>query len=357
MNGIKSEVTVKSEFDTHTPPGSGYMDDDFYEDTGELQMPPPGSDRDLWLTRVPDWLWAKISEWDDIATGNPNDQIQLGEIVAFPDPSVKGGINQTKPMQMFLGEHWKQKTQLPSAFELEPLSNNEALKNTYVFSEKNLPGYKPNSKNNANGASGAAQDPKARVFKRGKYRKAVPKHTALLGRPARQFLAKPLNTQDYIVFDAQRHRQAVFGSNMKTNIVENFRNLNEMTANEKTQARFNSFIQTAAPRKSNQLNKAARLPRNELVDILHGMFDQYKYWPMKAIKQQTNQPEAYLKEVLTEIAQLVRSGPFASCWTRSMQFEMRNSGQDGQPPGTENMQNLPDVPDSPGDDDEMEDVL
>ncbi|PVH98132.1 transcription initiation factor IIF [Periconia macrospinosa] len=356
MNGIKPDPDIKSEYEAHTPSGSGYMDDDFYEDTGELQMLSKGADRDLWLTRVPDWLWAKISEWDDIAAGDPNDQIQLGEVIAFPDPLEKDGISKTKPMRVFMGDQWKQKTQLPGAFELEPQStNNVVLKNTYIFSEKNLPGYKPNAKGGAGNSFGAVQDPKNRVFKRtGKYRKAVPKHTALHGSPARQLFAKPLNTQEYIEFDAARHRQAVLGSNMKTNIVENFRNLNEMTANERTQTRFNSFIKTAVPRKSNQLNKAARLPRNELVDILHSMFDEYKYWPMKALKARTNQPEVYLKEVLSEIAHLVRSGPFASCWTRSAQFESRSSNKDEIPPDAVNM---PDIPDSGDDEDEMEDVV
>ncbi|CAI6286104.1 unnamed protein product [Periconia digitata] len=354
MNGIKPDPDVKSEYDDQMLSGSGYMDDDFYEDTGELQMP-KGADPDLWLTRVPDWLWAKISEWGDLAGGDPNEQIQLGEIIAFPDPLEKDGISKSQPMRLFMGDHWKQKAQLPGAFELEPLhTNREVLQNTYVFSEKNLPGYKPSAKGAAPGGFGAVQDPKARIFKRGKYRKAVPKHTALVGSPALQYFAQPLNTQEYIAFDAQRHSQAVLGNNMNTNIVENFRNLNEMTANEKTQEKFGKFIKAPVAKKSNQLNKAARIPRNELVDILHGLFDRYKYWPMKAIKATTNQPEVYLKEVLGDIAQLVRSGPFASCWTRHSQFnDTRASLNDEKPPDAEN------IDDNTGDDeeDEMEDVM
>jgi transcription initiation factor TFIIF subunit beta len=78
---------------------------------------------------------------------------------------------------------------------------------------------------------------------------------------------------------------------------------------------FKNLIKPAgAPR--TQINKAARIPRNELIDMLHGCFDEYMYWPMKALKARTKQPEAYLKEVLQEIAVLVKGGPFASNWKR-----------------------------------------
>lgn len=63
-----------------------------------------------------------------------------------------------------------------------------------------------------------------------------------------------------------------------------------------------------------QENKAARIPRNELLDKLHDCFKEYKYWPMSALKQRLNQPEHYLKETLSMIAELVRSGPYNATW-------------------------------------------
>lgn len=354
MNGIKQEPDIKME-DALTPSGSGYMDDDFYEDTGELQLPTKGVEKDIWLTRIPDWLYDKISKWDELVEGNDDDQIQIGEVIAFPDQMEKSGINKTQPMRLFFDDRWRQKSDLPTAFELEPQrTKGEVLNNTYIFTEKDLPGYKPSNvgqnKYGPSGGFGAVQDPKARIQKRGRYKKAIPKQTALIGSATRQYLAKPLNTQDFISFEAARHRQAVQGANAKTNIIEtnSFNEFNEM---DKTQSKFNSFIRPLHKGKS-QINKAARIPRNELVDQLHMLFDEYMYWPMKSLKQRTRQPEAYLKEVLGDIAHLVKSGPFASCWARQSVYNTNPNAsmKEEVPPDTG-------APDSGDDEDEMEDVV
>jgi len=349
MNGFKPDPDVKADHDTITPSGSGYMDDDFYEDTGELQLPIKGAERDLWLTRIPDWLYDKISNWDELAEGNDDDQIVLGDVLAFPDPSEKDGISKTQPMRMFFDERWKQKSQLPTAFELEPQSiKGDMLKNTYIFTEKDLPGYKHSGLgqnrygNPGYGGYSGVQDPKARVYKRTKYKKAIPKQTSLVGTATRQYLAQPLSTREFITFDAARHKQAIQGSNLHTNIVDHINELNEMG---NAQGRFDSFIRPASKRKS-QLNKAARIPKNELIDLLHKCFDRYQYWPMKTLKQETRQPEAYLKEVLTEIAILVKSGPFASNWARSGNYASAMA------------ELAPDADDESADEeDEMEDVV
>lgn len=67
--------------------------------------------------------------------------------------------------------------------------------------------------------------------------------------------------------------------------------------------------------KKPQENKAARIPEDVLLDRLLRAFKEYKYWPLRALKQRTNQPEAYLKETLQKIAYLVKTGQFANNWT------------------------------------------
>lgn len=89
---------------------------------------------------------------------------------------------------------------------------------------------------------------------------------------------------------------------------------------------FKSFVKPPTPARS-QLNKAARIPKNELIDLLHQCFDEYKYWPMKSLKQRTKQPEAYLKETLQEIAVLVKGGSFASHWMRQAIYDRDLSHQ------------------------------
>lgn len=63
-----------------------------------------------------------------------------------------------------------------------------------------------------------------------------------------------------------------------------------------------------------QESKAARIPQNELLDLIHNAFKKYKYWSLKALKAEVNQPEAYLKQTLELVAHLVRTGPYAMTW-------------------------------------------
>ena len=70
----------------------------------------------------------------------------------------------------------------------------------------------------------------------------------------------------------------------------------------------------ASARKRGQHFKAARMPRNDLLDVFFDLFREYTYWPFSALKQRVQQPEAYLKEVLEDIAVLSKSGPHMSQW-------------------------------------------
>lgn len=319
-----------------------YMDDEFYEDTGELSL--PSQDSDVWLTRIPDWLYSAVSQWDNLAEGNDNDQIQLGEVVAFATTS---GIDKSKPMRVFLNDSWRAKAKLPTAFQLDPSqTSDEVLRSTYVFTEKDLPGYRPTGYGNR---GGAVQDPKARIQKRSRYKKAIPKQTALIGHATRHYTANPLETKEYKDFSAARIKLAIQGNNTKTIITKetDFTNLNHL------QKRFESFIKPNQKAKTQQ-NKAARVAKEDLVDMLHAAFDEYQYWPMKALKVRTKQPEQYLKDVLQEIAQLVKSGSFASTWQRLPFFnDARNLSKQQQGAAA--------APEGEGDDsdgeDEMEDVV
>lgn len=71
--------------------------------------------------------------------------------------------------------------------------------------------------------------------------------------------------------------------------------------------------------------KATRMPRNELMDILFAAFDKYPYWSFKGILEHTNQPTQYLKEVLTEICILNKRGPYAGNYQLKPEFKDRES--------------------------------
>lgn len=50
------------------------------------------------------------------------------------------------------------------------------------------------------------------------------------------------------------------------------------------------------------------MPQNQLLDALFGLFREKAFWSVKELRLKTEQPEAYLKETLGQIATLHRSG-------------------------------------------------
>ena len=57
-----------------------------------------------------------------------------------------------------------------------------------------------------------------------------------------------------------------------------------------------------------QFERMARMPKNQLLDLLFKLFAERVTWPIKLLREKTQQPEAFLKETLGEIAFLHRSG-------------------------------------------------
>jgi len=98
--------------------------------------------------------------------------------------------------------------------------------------------------------------------------------------------------------------------------------------------------------------RAARIPKNQLLDILFQCFRQYEYWPLKALRKRTDQPEAYLRETLDEIAVLNKSGRFTNLWSLKAHYR---EADDATTPAVQGP--APDEEDGSGDDEEMEDVV
>lgn len=65
----------------------------------------------------------------------------------------------------------------------------------------------------------------------------------------------------------------------------------------------------------------ARMPRNQLLDMLFGLFREREHWAVKMLRERTQQPEAYLKEVLSEIAFMHRSGEHNGTWELMANFK------------------------------------
>ncbi len=71
-----------------------------------------------------------------------------------------------------------------------------------------------------------------------------------------------------------------------------------------------------------QFERMARIPRNQLLDELFRLFhEERERWSIKALRERTQQPEAYLKEVLSDVAFLHRSGEFNGTWELMANFK------------------------------------
>jgi transcription initiation factor TFIIF subunit beta len=113
---------------------------------------------------------------------------------------------------------------------------------------------------------------------------------------------------------------------------------------------------TADPKKARKQKeeRAARLSQSELRDRIFKCFDKYSFWSMKAFKQELEQPEAWLRENLEELAVLHKTGRFANHWELKPEYKRSNlQSIEGAAP---DLAPEADYSESDGDE-EMEDVM
>lgn len=73
--------------------------------------------------------------------------------------------------------------------------------------------------------------------------------------------------------------------------------------------------------KKGAFERMARIPKNQLLDLLFAHFREKPMWPIKVLREKTQQPESYLKETLQEIASLHRSGEHTGMWELNANFK------------------------------------
>ncbi len=104
--------------------------------------------------------------------------------------------------------------------------------------------------------------------------------------------------------------------------------------------------------------KTARMPENDLLDLIFACFQRFRYWSLRSLRAEIPQPEAYLRATLEKVADLHRSGTFANNW----ELKHENRRQGSATAAVKASDVIVEVGDSEsdGDDDEnvkMEDVL
>ncbi|KAI9809049.1 MAG: hypothetical protein M1825_002338 [Sarcosagium campestre] len=305
-----SDQPVKPEPDSVGATPSAMSDDDVYEDAGDLDF---SNVLDVQLMRLPKWLWDQWSKFDD------DEQIEIGT-VRVED------LEKEQKMSILLHSSVECNKDLPVEYDLQ-ITNKDST-NTYLFSEKDLPGYSTKSRPKrtngiADSKQGSGKPGEKPRWEKGKrwqpyFRKAIPKQTALRGVVKHEVNCVPIESEAYNRVMEERARQAAKPARetqLLPGIGPNPGNL-LAPGTLGTAGGFGSFVKTGAPLRGKQLEgKAARIPQNELMDLIYECFKQYNYWSLKSLKAQLNQPEAYLKSTLEMIAELVKTGRFAMTWT------------------------------------------
>ncbi|KAF3067470.1 Transcription initiation factor IIF subunit beta [Daldinia childiae] len=323
--GIKPEPSIKSEVDDVGPSPGAMSEDDIYEDAGDLEFYDPNDLHDgaVYLTHVPKYLYDAWANMDD------NDEIRIGTLRQWSEVGPKG---ESKPRIAILLDHkLAPHQQIPKEYNLEV--KDMSLTNTFLFTEQDLPGYK----SKAQGANSdipsyirpkperPQQNAQPEGEKRGRkgryqpyYRKAIPKKTVLAGRFRHELNCRPTWTEETKHWLSIRNNDAM-KPKATTTLTSTARPTGLIQAGAHvSNDKFSNFVRTGPDAKKGakkqKEEKAARLPKSELRDRIFRCFEQFNYWSMKAFKQALNQPEAWLRENLEEVAILHKTGRFSNHW-------------------------------------------
>ncbi|KAL8823750.1 MAG: hypothetical protein Q9191_005581 [Dirinaria sp. TL-2023a] len=335
-------------------------EDDIYEDAGDLEF--AEASRNLFLTRIPKYLWKYWSTLDN------EQEIRLGTV------RVEGTIEKPESLSLMLSLDIAKKAMLPAEYVLQ--MTNAQPTNTFVFNEKDLPGYTASRKGGFKTSGGdvplalartktGGQDPTG-IDKNRRYRgrRGIPKQTAIAGRIKKELNCLPVDNTDYKRIMETRAREAGKKTRPRTEYQPGLvAATGGTTMVPGAGLGFTSFIKTKNKKgEKSQKMKAARIAQNELLDLIYDCFKQYEYWPFRSLKERLQQPDAYLKETLEMVAHLVRSGTFANNWqlkpeAKGGAYEAYEQAKDEKAPDD----GLDEGSDSEGEDDEneeeMEDVL
>ena len=162
---VKQEMPVKMDVDGEdtdmssipAAAGAGGTEDDIYEDAGDLEFYNTtqlnSAAANMYLVRVPPYVWEAWDKMDD------DTEIQVATLRQWTETD-KNGESKYR-MRMLLRNDIASHQSIPKEYELDlPMleqktgaNQNTQIKNTFVFSEQDLPGFKAKNKRRAAAAA------------------------------------------------------------------------------------------------------------------------------------------------------------------------------------------------------------
>ncbi|TKA31784.1 hypothetical protein B0A50_01863 [Salinomyces thailandicus] len=328
--GVKAEIKPEIKLDPGEDGTRDMADIDAFEDDHDLMIPPSAAQGGptAWLVKLPKDMWEA---WSKVYADAPEDEmIEIGKMRVYhqvPDDDVL-----KQKIQIRLHEKTPQHQNIPKNYHLK--LSTAGYSNTCVFSEKDLPGHKPSAigrnRHLQPGSKPSGIQPKNDRYGQGgqansgrpTYRTAIPKQTALVPQIQHEANAVPIEDDAYYAHIAKIWQDHVAPKSRTTYIEGIDRGMHPGVSNLNT---LGAFGLSSKPKQSRGhkvvKEKAVRMERSQLMDALNRCFRRYRYWSMRALRNELKQPEAWIKENLEQIATLVRSGDFAMNWVLKPEYQ------------------------------------
>lgn len=366
-------VKPKSESPDGVKPESndaGLLSDpeDYLHEDESLDMNLDNGNQKIWLVKLPRYLADIWTNKDNLRGQN------IGQVKIRQNPA--GGKKKLE-VKLVLNDSPETRA-VPHAYDLSIL--NTQVRNSYVFSEENLDRFKqevtavseiPNQpalkefEHDNDPIGGSVLNQYYRVTKNGEngeqksipFVKTIPKKTSLVGKIVHDCQVVP-STSDRRYAKVLANRQSIGVEKPRPKVTF----LNEIPGVLQSQAgpsisgpSTSLFLKSTAP-KNKADGRATRMPKKDLLDFLFRLFEEYEYWPLKGLKERTRQPEAYLKECVESIANLIKKGPYTAKFSLKPEYKKLRDAERAARFGEEvKMENDDNVDDD--DDDDMEDVI
>ncbi|EGG06808.1 uncharacterized protein MELLADRAFT_77731 [Melampsora larici-populina 98AG31] len=298
------KATSSIDLDSLTP----HVDEeDCDEDLDLTQM-----DARTWLVKVPKFLSER---WQQHAQAS-GDGVELARMRVH-DQDAAGN----RKIEIILPD-LPDLPAVPTNYTLDV--RNPASTNLYVFDELSKPEVVGTSTvKNEMPASGSANN---QLNKPRRPRPKVARRPRVTGKIMHECLVSPVINDSYRAVMRARQQKASQPKRTIKRVNEDVGTLNRMASGISTQVQANKFaaFTRAAGPSTKSTEKFTRMPRTELLDALFAGFLRYEYWSMKSLRDQTKQPEAYLREVLSDIATLLKAGPYVGHWVLKPQYAQLN---------------------------------
>ncbi|KAF8878292.1 transcription initiation factor IIF, beta subunit [Infundibulicybe gibba] len=351
----------------------GGVDEDSQPDPDEHLMLDQGNGR-VWLVKIPKFLmerWSAINAEDvhlatiRVYTNASDPQTKKPRIVLFLPPNrdptaphtppPASTPNSTPPSSQPPASNGNRPTFLtttsyqttgaePDCYELDMV--NDSVDNQIVVAER------PKDPSLSTSLTAAAATPNTRA-----------RTTILTGRIKHECNLRPAFSERYRQQMRERHkkyntpvRQIMMIENAGVPGGRGGVNRLSSGVGVGSGSAFGDLIKTKPKQAKGAFERMARMPRNQLLDLLFQLFREPTRWGIRPLRDRTQQPEVYLKEVLSEVAFLHRSGEHNGLWELKENFKEEGiKGENVIAPAGSGDVKMDGVDDDEDDDDDDED--